>query len=92
MPPIADAIAAYLERELLQDAPAPIAHDASLVDLGLLDSMVVVALLAFAQKEFGIEFDEEDIALENVETIDAMAALVRRKLGASAAAAEGDVA
>lgn len=84
---IETTIAAYVESNLLQGM-GPVPHDASLVDLGVLDSMAVAAMLAFAESEFGIVVDESDIALENVETVTAVAALVRRKLAAGVAAVE----
>jgi acyl carrier protein len=49
--------------------------------------MAVAAMLAFAEAEFGIIVDESDITLENVVSVNAVAALVRRKLGVEAVAA-----
>jgi acyl carrier protein len=80
-------IAEYIESNLLESGSAPLAHDASLVDLGILDSMAVAAMLAFTESEFGIVMDENEIELDNVQSVQALAALVRRKLGAESAAA-----
>jgi acyl carrier protein len=85
-PTIESRIATYVETNLFQDGGA-VPHDASLVDLGVLDSMAVAAMLAFAEAEFGIVVDESDISLENVVSVNAVAALVRRKLGVEASAA-----
>jgi acyl carrier protein len=84
---IEDAIAGYIETNLLEPGSAPVPHDASLVDLGVLDSMAVAAMLAFTEAEFGIVMDESEIALENVVSVNALASLVRQKLGAERAAA-----
>ena len=80
-------IAEYIESNLLEPGSAPLAHDASLVDLGVLDSMAVAAMLAFAEAEFGIVMHEDEIELENVKSVNALAALVRRKVGADSGAA-----
>ena len=80
-------IAQYIESNLLESGSAPLAHDASLLDLGVLDSMAVAAMLAFTEAEFGIVMDEAEIELENVESVNALARLVRQKLGAEGAAA-----
>lgn len=81
------AIAGYVETNLFQGDTGSVPHEASLVDLGVLDSMAVAAMLAFAEAEFGIIVDESDITLENVVSVNAVAALVRRKLGVEAVAA-----
>lgn len=80
-------IAQYIESNLLASGSAPLPHDASLVDLGVLDSMAVAAMLAFTESEFGIIIDEAEIELENVVSVNAIATLVRRKLGADGVAA-----
>lgn len=80
-------IAQYIESNLLEAGSAPLAHDASLVDLGVLDSMAVAAMLAHTEAEFGIVMDEAEIELDNVVSVNALAALVRRKLGADGVAA-----
>jgi acyl carrier protein len=49
--------------------------------------MAVAAMLAFTEAEFGIVMDESEIALENVVSVNALASLVRQKLGAERAAA-----
>ena len=80
-------IAQYIESNLLEPGSAPLAHDAALVDLGVLDSMAVAAMLAFTEAEFGIVMDESEIELDNVVSVNALAGLVRRKLAAKNAAA-----
>jgi acyl carrier protein len=82
-------IATYVASNLFQGGSGSVPHDASLVDLGVLDSMAVAAMLAFAEAEFGIVVDESDITLENVVSVNAVAALVRRKRGVEAVAAAG---
>lgn len=85
--PIEATIAEYIQSNLLESGSPPLAYDTSLLDLGVLDSMAVAAMLAFTESEFGIVMDEAEIALDNVVSVNALAALVRKKLGADSAAA-----
>ncbi len=55
-----------------------------IIDNGLLDSLEFMNLISELNVEFGIEIDVEDIVPENFNTVDAMAAMVKRLRGESA--------
>jgi acyl carrier protein len=58
-------------------------NDVSFLQCGIIDSLGVVELVAFAGQEFGIQVDPAEITPENFDSVDRMAAYVRRKLDPS---------
>lgn len=49
-----------------------------LVDDGILDSLTIVSLIGTLSLEYGIDIPYEEIVPENFNSIDAMAAMVKR--------------
>lgn len=49
-----------------------------LVDDGILDSLTIVSLIGTLSMEYGIDIPYEEIVPENVNSIDAMAAMIQR--------------
>jgi acyl carrier protein len=49
--------------------------------LGFVNSLLAIQLVAFLEKEFGIQVADEDLDLDNFRTLAAMARLVARKRG-----------
>jgi acyl carrier protein len=81
-----DVIARWVETELAKGRPRALAPDTNLLDLGIVDSVAIVRLLAFLEERFGVRLDGEDVVSDNFCTIEAMAALVaRRRTGTTAA-------
>jgi acyl carrier protein len=57
--------------------PDEINPDAQLMDGGLrLDSLSIVKLIALSEREFGIEFGEEDLMMESFASLRALAAVI----------------
>lgn len=52
--------------------------DAELVSDGILDSLSITTIIAALTMEFGITIPYEDIVEENFNSVDALAAMVRR--------------
>lgn len=52
--------------------------------LGLVNSLFAMQLVSFVEKEFGITVEPEDLEIENFSTINAITALIQRKVGAGA--------
>jgi methoxymalonate biosynthesis acyl carrier protein len=50
--------------------------------LGFVNSLLAMQLVAFVEKEFGIQVADEDLDLDNFRSIQAIANLVARKSGA----------
>jgi acyl carrier protein len=57
--------------------PEEINPDAELMDGGLkLDSLSIVKLIALSEREFGIEFGEEDLMMESFASLRALAGVI----------------
>ncbi len=51
----------------------------SLLEAGALDSTAAMELVAFLEKTFGIKVADDEIAPENLETVDRICAFIERK-------------
>lgn len=60
------------------------ADDQQLIDSGMIDSISIVKVIIFMEKNFGISFKEDDMDPENFETLQAMLETVERKKGSMA--------
>jgi acyl carrier protein len=54
--------------------------DASLLQEGIVDSLGVVELVAFVQKQFEVKVEQQDVVPDNFDSVAKLAAFVRRKL------------
>lgn len=61
--------------------PGEIGDNDPILELGLLDSAGVVALLAWYEDRFGIELAPEEVTVEHLGTVSAMVDLAERKGG-----------
>jgi acyl carrier protein len=68
------------ENFLFRDEPDAIAHDASLLDAGIIDSTGVLELVCFLESTFGIQVADEEMLPENLDSIRAITNYVTRKL------------
>lgn len=77
---INDSVRTFVATELLHGRNSqPPADDDPLIESGIIDSMGVMSLLAFLEKEFAIEIPGDDLIPENFSSITAIAALVERQ-------------
>ncbi|HOK41693.1 MAG TPA: acyl carrier protein [bacterium] len=53
-------------------------YNESLVENGILDSMTVIQLINLLEEKFNISFKEEDIIIENFETINQIYKTIRK--------------
>ncbi|EGD49398.1 phosphopantetheine-binding protein [Ruminiclostridium papyrosolvens DSM 2782] len=56
-----------------------ISDEQQLIDSGLIDSISIVNVILFLEKQFKISFSEEDMLPENFETLNAMVDTVEKK-------------
>ena len=56
-----------------------LADEDDIFSLGFVNSMFAIQLVNFAEHEFGIEIENEDMELDNFRSIRALLALVERK-------------
>ena len=80
--PIIEAVRVYIAREFLQpedrDSLTP---TTPLVTGGILDSLASLNLVGFLEKEYGIKVQPHEINVDNLDTLTAIAALVKSKRG-----------
>ena len=60
--------------------------DEDVFSLGFVNSLLAMQLVAFVEKEFGIQVEDADLDLDNFRSIRAISSLVARKTGAPASA------
>lgn len=63
--------------------------DEDIFALGFVNSLLAMQLVAFVEKEFGIQVADEDLDLDNFRSINAISSLIARKAGAPAGAPQG---
>ncbi|MGZ5056764.1 MAG: acyl carrier protein [Methylobacter sp.] len=70
----------HLINHVIKDnAPDDFNDDYNLIDEGILDSLAIMNLIAWLEKQCSIEFDEGDIVLENFNSVNALLDFVQRK-------------
>ncbi len=62
----------------------PYPDDASFLENGIIDSMNVMELIMFVEENFGLEVADEDIVPDHFDSVNRIAAYVRRKTGQAA--------
>ncbi len=70
----------FILDELLIGSKAKLGYDESLIDSGIVDSLGLLRLMAFVEKEFNVAIEDDEVIGENFQTINVMKALIERKL------------
>lgn len=65
---------------LFSDQGYRFSNDASFIQEGIIDSMGVMELATFVNTEFGVLVDPQDVTPDNFDSVNKLAAYVRRKL------------
>jgi acyl carrier protein len=74
-----DTLKGFIEENLVRDkSSGPVAANESLLERGVLDSLGLMNLIAFIEEKTGIRIADDDVMLENFETINAIVATVDR--------------
>ena len=68
----------------VQDA-ATLTDDASLLDIGVVDSTGVLEIIGFLETTFGFTVEDDEIVPDNLDSIERIAAFVGRKLASAGA-------
>ena len=69
----------FIEENLVRDkSSGPVTADESLLQRGVLDSLGLMNLIAFIEEKTGVRIADDDVMLENFETINAIMATVDR--------------
>ncbi len=74
-----DEIRRYLMEHRASEVAGDFGDDDSLLELSVIDSLVMVDLIAHLEKAYGIAVDEDDMMPENFDSVAAIVAYVRWK-------------
>jgi len=74
-------IADKIKKFLLQQFPATknVGNDDSLLNNGLIDSLGILEVVAFMEKEFGITVSDEDLLPENFGSVGSLINFIQQK-------------
>lgn len=78
-------IQAFLTKEVI-DPKVALTSSTRLIEEGLIDSLSIVALLNFISSRFGVEIPLDELTEENLQSLEAIAALVERLRSVNSAA------
>jgi len=77
---VEEKIRAFIEETfILTDEKVELAEDQSLMDLGIIDSTGVFALIDFIEDIFGISIADDEVLPENLDSISRITAFIKRK-------------
>ena len=62
----------YIRQELMSGANSELDDNENLLAAGIVDSLGVLRLVSFVEERFGIEVADEDVTLENFQSIQSM--------------------
>ncbi len=77
---ISSKLTQFIQEELLENQ-TQITQDTALFTSGLLDSVDLVELTTFLENEFNIKINEQDIIINNFNTINSMQNFISKKTG-----------
>jgi acyl carrier protein len=78
----AGQLESYVRRQFaVGERDARFSRNAALFDLGYVDSVGVVELLAFVRETFGVEIPDDDLLSDDFSTLDGIARIVCRLNG-----------
>ncbi len=80
---VISAVRRFLEKDLRIANAESLAEELPLVQKGVIDSIELMQVVAFLEKEFGIEVDETEILPAHFRNLASMAAFVARKKAGS---------
>ena len=73
---IVEGLLEFAKRDLLHGAADDLDADTPLLELGVLDSLSMVGLLAYVDEAFGVKIPEDDVLPDHFDTLRSIAALV----------------
>lgn len=68
-----------ISQYLKDDIPAGFDDDYNLIDAGVLDSLAIINLVTYLEKQHQIEFDDGDIVPEHFASVNALTLFVQQK-------------
>ncbi len=62
----------YIQKELIKSRQAKLSPDDDLLGSGVLDSLGILQLVAFIDEKLGVQVADEDVVLENFQSVNAI--------------------
>jgi acyl carrier protein len=69
----------YIAKNFIFEDSYPYSDDQSFLAKGIIDSTGVLELITFVQEEFGITVEDDELVPENLDSIQALGAFIRKK-------------
>ena len=71
----------YIVIEIMHEQNLSVLDDeAALIENGIIDSMALIELVKFIEKNFNVEISEEELDIDNFRTLNCIIAFVRSKI------------
>ena len=81
MASVAQQVRAFIVENFLFGRDDALTDEQSFLDSGIVDSTGVLELVAFLEKTYGIEFEDEELVPENLDSINNISEFLRTKRG-----------
>ena len=75
-----DNISNYIVNEILSGQDQLIAFDEDLLTSGILDSLSVMKLITYIEKEFNVQVSPSEMTVDNFITVNAISIFIQKKL------------
>jgi acyl carrier protein len=75
-------LADYITKELAKGRATTIRPEDDLLSAGIIDSLGILQLVSFVEKQFGIQIPDEDVVLENFQSVAALSAYLDKQRAA----------
>ncbi|MGI0078517.1 MAG: acyl carrier protein [Nitrososphaerales archaeon] len=70
----------YISRELVTDPSVlPLRNDSALLEPHIIDSLSLLKLVLFLEKEFGITVEQEELIPKNFSTVEIISSYIQKK-------------
>ena len=76
---IKDRVRQYVVSTFYVPDPSQVTDTTSFLDSGIVDSTGVLEIISFLQAEFGVNVEDNEILPDNLDSVAAIAAYVKRK-------------
>jgi acyl carrier protein len=76
---VGDTLTRFIIAEFADGAVERLGEDENLIDQGLVDSISILELLAFIDREFGVALPVDEVVPENFRSIRALSNLIESK-------------
>lgn len=71
----------FIQKNFYAARTGEFADDASLLDLGIVDSTGILEVIGFLETDLGVHVEDDEMIPENLDSVAAIAGFVRRKKG-----------